>query len=132
VILEATGCDRNRFGNLIVAEAQIIQLKIARPSLRRKTGNPIEKTAQAALTMGPLHLKGAIFTRIDKIALTLVALGIACSIVLWSKSPVINASPTAQTISIQEIHALVRHEDLPVQQFEDQSLIYPALAQQTK
>jgi hypothetical protein len=115
-----------------MVEAQIVQLKIARSSLRRKTGNPIEKTAQAALTMGPIQLKGAIFTRNDKIALPLVALGIACCIVLWSKSPAINASPTAQTISIQEIHALVHHEDLPVQQFEDQSLIYPALAQQTK
>jgi len=119
-----------------MAEAQIIQLKIARSSLRRKTGDfriiPIRKTAQAALPMGPLQLRGATFTRIDKIALTLVALGIVSCIVLWSKSPAIDASSRAQRISIQEIHALVHPEDLPVQQFEDQSLIYPAPAQQPK
>jgi hypothetical protein len=74
VILEASGCARSRFGNLIMAEAQIIQLKIARSSLRRKTGNPIEKTAQGVLAIRPLQLKGAISTRIDKIALPLVAL----------------------------------------------------------
>jgi hypothetical protein len=118
-----------------MAQAQIIQLKIARSS-KRKTGNfriiPIKKTAQAALTMGPLQLKGTIFTCILKIVLPLVALGSACCIVLWSKSPAIDASSRAQRISIQEIHALVHPEDLPVQQFEDQSLIYPAPAQQTK
>jgi hypothetical protein len=115
-----------------MAQAQIIQLKIARSSMS-KTGNfriiPIKKTAQAALPIGPLQLK---VTRIHKIVLPLLALGIASCIVLVSKSPTIDASSRAQRISIQEIHALVHPEDLPVQQFEDQSLIYLAPAQQTK
>jgi hypothetical protein len=134
-MLEASCCARSRFGNLVMAEAQIIQLKVARSS-KRKTGNllivAIKKTAEAALPIGPLQLKGAIFTCIHKIVLPLVALGIACCIVLWSKLPAINALPTAQTILIQEMHALVRPEELPVQQFEDQTPIYPAPAQQPK
>jgi hypothetical protein len=62
-----------------------------------------------------------------KTSILLVALGIAGGIVLWSKSPAVTASPPSQSISIQEMHALAHVGSLPVQQFEDQSLIYPAL-----
>ena len=62
----------------------------------------------------------------------LVALGIVGDIVLWSKSPAVKGSPTVQTMSIQDIHALAHMENVPIQEFEDYSLIYPALAQRTK
>jgi len=68
-----------------MAQAQIIQLKVVRPS-KRKNGNfriiPIKKTAQAAQSIGPLQLKSAIFTCIHKIVLPLVVLAIGCCIVL--------------------------------------------------
>jgi hypothetical protein len=41
-----------------------------------------------------------------KIAMLVVALGIAGAIVLWSMSPTVHVSPSAQSISIQELHAL--------------------------
>ena len=65
-------------------------------------------------------------------AMLLVALGIVGGIVLWSKSPAVKGSPTVQTMSIQEVHALAHMESLPIQEFEDHSLIYPAVAQRTK
>ena len=63
-----------------------------------------------------------------KISMLLVALGIAGGIVLWSRSPSVIGSPTATKMSIQEIHALAHQENLPVQEFEDQSLVYPTVA----
>jgi hypothetical protein len=67
-----------------------------------------------------------------KIAMFVGALGIAGVIVLWSKSPAVQVSPSAQSISIQELHALAHLEGLPVQHFEDQSFVYVAEAPATK
>ena len=39
-----------------------------------------------------------------------------------------SGSARAQAISIQELHALVHLDALPIQHFGDQSLVYPALA----
>jgi hypothetical protein len=63
-----------------------------------------------------------------KIAMLVVALGIAGGIVLWSKSPTVPVSPSAQSISIQDLHALAHLESLPVQQFEDQTFVFVAEA----
>jgi len=68
-----------------------------------------------------------------KIAMLVVALGIAGVIVLWSKSPAVHVlSPSAQSISIQELHALAHLEGLPIQHFEDQTFVFVAEAPTTK
>jgi hypothetical protein len=67
-----------------------------------------------------------------KISLVLVSLGIAAAIVLWPKSPAVTATPTAPSISIQELHRLIPLHGLPVQQLEDQSLVYSGSAEQTR
>jgi hypothetical protein len=64
-----------------------------------------------------------------KVVTIVVALGLTVAIGLWSKSSAVNGSPTVQTISIQELHALAHLEGLPIQHFEDKSVIYPALAE---
>jgi hypothetical protein len=55
-----------------------------------------------------------------------VALAAVSAIMLWLNSPVANRSPNAERISPQELHALAHLEGLPIQDYEDQSLIYPA------
>jgi hypothetical protein len=64
-----------------------------------------------------------------KIAILLIGLAIVAGIVLWSKSPTVDAVTTTQGMSFAEMHARAHLESLPVQEFEDQSLIYPVLAQ---
>ncbi len=63
-----------------------------------------------------------------KIAVGAVALGVAGAIMLWSKSPAVDGSSSVEMISPQELHALAHIEGLPIQHFEDSSLIFPALA----
>jgi hypothetical protein len=60
----------------------------------------------------------------SKTAMLVIALGIAVGFVLWSFAPEIKGQSTARNMSIQELHALTHQEGLPVQQFEDQSLIF--------
>jgi hypothetical protein len=60
----------------------------------------------------------------------IVALAAVSAIMLWSNSPAGNRSPNADRISPQELHALAHLEGLPIQDYEDQSLIYPARAGQ--
>ncbi len=67
-----------------------------------------------------------------KIGVALVSLGIVCAIALWAKSPAVNGFPTAPSISVQEMHLLAASENLPIQEVEDQSVIYPTIAKQTK
>src|ERR1700737_5419135 len=67
-----------------------------------------------------------------KIRLFLVSLGIAAAIVLWPKSPAVTATPTAPSISIQELHRLIPLHGLPVQQLEDQGLVYSGSADKTR
>ena len=58
-----------------------------------------------------------------KTAMLVIVLGIAVGFVLWAFVPEIKGRSTAN-ISIQELHALAHQEGLPVQQFEDQSLVF--------
>jgi hypothetical protein len=63
----------------------------------------------------------------SKIAMLVIALGIAATgFVMWWNAPELKGRPTAQGISIQELHALAHQEGLPVQQFEDESLVFTA------
>ena len=56
-----------------------------------------------------------------------IALGTAAAgFVMWWKAPELKGRPTAQRISIQELHSLAHQEGLPVQQFEDESLVFTA------
>jgi len=63
-----------------------------------------------------------------KITLLAVTLGIAGAIALSSQIPAVKETARAPTISPQEIHALAHLHGLPIQHFEDHSLIYPTLA----
>jgi len=86
-------------------------------------------------------LKSALFTRIGgrdagnevivtKAGPVLVAIGIVSAVALWPKSSVVNDLPAAQGISIRELHMLANPESLPIQEVDDQSVIYPASTQQ--
>jgi hypothetical protein len=59
----------------------------------------------------------------------LVAVAIAGAIGLWSQMPTVPEIGRASTVSAQELHALAHVEGLPVADFEDYSLIYPAVAE---
>jgi hypothetical protein len=59
-----------------------------------------------------------------KTAMLVIVLGFAVGFVLWSFAPELKGRSTAPNISIQELHALAHQEGLPVQQFEDQSLVF--------
>jgi hypothetical protein len=61
----------------------------------------------------------------SKIAI-LVIIGIAVGFVMWWKAADLKGEPTAQNISIQELHALAHQEGLPIQHFEDHSLVFTA------
>lgn len=67
---------------------------------------------------------------VTKAGLVLVATGIVSAVALWSKSPAVNDLPAAQSISIRELHMLASPESLPIQQVDDQSVIYAASTQQ--
>jgi hypothetical protein len=61
-------------------------------------------------------------------ALAVVAAIVGSSILLRSRSSVIELSAgTAAMPSLQELHAAAGVHKLPVQDIEDQSLIYPAV-----
>jgi hypothetical protein len=63
----------------------------------------------------------------SKTALLVIALGIAAAgFAMWWKAPELTGRPTAQGISIQELHSLAHQESLPVQQFEDDSFVFTA------
>jgi len=64
-----------------------------------------------------------------KIGMLLAVLTIAAGAVLWMQSPAVNGSPTGQTISMQEAYVRAHLEGFPVQEFENQALIYPTVAQ---
>jgi hypothetical protein len=64
-----------------------------------------------------------------KIAALVVGSGALAVIMSGRKSPAVNGSPSAQTISVLELHATINPDRLPIQRFEDQSLIYPTGAQ---
>ena len=65
-----------------------------------------------------------------KLSTLVVALAAVISIMLWSNPPAGNRSPDVDRISPQELHALAHLEGLSIQNHEDQSLIYPARAEQ--
>jgi hypothetical protein len=79
----------------------------------------------------PTKIVGSATVNILVIGLIVIALGVVGT-VLWLKSPSLNGSPTAHSISIQELHIRAHLENLPIQEIDDQTLIYPALAQETK
>ena len=70
--------------------------------------------------------------KIFEISLLLVTLGIAAGILVWLNASAVNRSPAPSSISIQELHILAHLEGLPIQQIEDQSLVYPAAEQPKK
>jgi hypothetical protein len=60
-------------------------------------------------------------------ALTVVAVIAVASTLLWSRSSVIELSAgTAAMPSLLELHAAAGVHKLPVQDIEDQSLVYPS------
>ena len=64
--------------------------------------------------------------------LVLSAIGVAALIavassVLWSRSPSLELS-TAAMPSLQELHTMAGVDKLPVQELDDQSLMYPTVA----
>jgi hypothetical protein len=64
-----------------------------------------------------------------KLFTLVVALAAVSAVMLWSNSPAGNRSPDADRISPQELHALAHLEGLPIQDYEDQSVIHPARAE---
>jgi hypothetical protein len=63
-----------------------------------------------------------------KITTLVVAIATVAAIMIWSRSPSVNGSPDIRLISPHELHTLAHLESLPIQHFEDHSLIYPTLA----
>jgi hypothetical protein len=119
------------FGWAAMTEARIIHLNIVRPSTRK---NRIPGAVR-------LMLKSALFTTIGgrdagkevvvaKAGLILVAIGVVSAVALWSKSSAVNGLPVAQSISIRELHMLANPGSLPIQQVDDQSVIYEPSTQQ--
>jgi hypothetical protein len=60
-------------------------------------------------------------------AFAAVALIAVAAAMPWSRSPSIELSAAAMP-SLPELHAAAALRTLPVQEFEDQSLVYPTLA----
>jgi hypothetical protein len=58
-------------------------------------------------------------------AIAVVALIVVATTMLWSRSPSIELSSAAMP-SLQELHIMAGVHKLPVQEIEDQSLVYPA------
>lgn len=71
----------------------------------------------------------AFLWNMTRIAALGVGLGVLAFIMSGPKSPAVNGSPSAQMISILELHATINPDRLPIQRFEDHSLIYPIDAQ---
>jgi len=61
-----------------------------------------------------------------KIVTLVVALGFVTGTLLWAMSPTVRGTPTARSISIQELHAVAHLDGLPIQDFDDMSFIYTA------
>jgi hypothetical protein len=57
-------------------------------------------------------------------AIAVVALMVIATTMLWSRSPSIELS-TAAMPPLQELHTMAGVHKLPVQEIEDQSLVYP-------
>jgi hypothetical protein len=68
-------------------------------------------------------------TRWIAFTFAIVALSVASTTVLWSRPHTI-ASATAAMPSLAELHATASVSRLPVQEFVDQSLIFPREARQ--
>jgi len=62
----------------------------------------------------------------SKIVTLVILIGFAVAFVMWWTAPDLKGRPTAQEISIQELHALAHQEGLPIQQFEDESVVFAA------
>jgi hypothetical protein len=60
-------------------------------------------------------------------AIAVAALIVVATSVLRSKSPSIELSAAAMP-SLQELHVIANVNKLPIQEFEDQSLVYPTAA----
>lgn len=68
-----------------------------------------------------------------KTVLVLASAAAVVIMVLWPKQPpAITAAPMAPSISIQEVHAIATMSKLPVQQFEDQSVVFSGAGEQTR
>jgi hypothetical protein len=63
-----------------------------------------------------------------KSATLLAALGVAGAITLWSQMAAVNGTAGAATISPRELHALAHLEGLPLEHFEDYSLVFSTVA----
>jgi hypothetical protein len=61
-----------------------------------------------------------------KIIALVVALGFVIGALLWAMSPTVRGTPTAQSISIQELHAVAHLDALPIDDFDDMSVVYTA------
>ena len=57
-------------------------------------------------------------------AIAVVALMVVATTMLWSRSPSIELAAAAMP-SLQELHTMAGVHKLPVQEIEDQSLVYP-------
>ena len=62
--------------------------------------------------------------RLSISAIAVVALIMVATTMLWSRSPSIELS-TAAMPPLQELHTMAGVHKLPVQEIEDQSLVYP-------
>jgi hypothetical protein len=57
-------------------------------------------------------------------AISVVALMVVATTMLWPRSPSIELTAAAMP-ALQELHAMAGVHKLPVQEIEDQSLVYP-------
>jgi hypothetical protein len=64
--------------------------------------------------------------RLSVSAIAVVALVVVAATMLWSRSPSIELSSAAMP-SLQELHTMAGVHKLPVQEIEDQSLVYPTI-----
>ena len=60
-------------------------------------------------------------------AIAVAALMLVATTMLWSRSPSIELSAAAAMPPLQELHIMAGVHKLPVQEIEDQSLVYPML-----
>jgi hypothetical protein len=58
-------------------------------------------------------------------AIAVVALMVVATTMLWSRSPSIELTAAAAMPPLQELHIMAGVHKLPVQEIEDQSLVYP-------
>jgi hypothetical protein len=113
-----------------MTEAQIIHLKIARPSTRKTGILEVVSTLKNTLLRPSGGYDVGKKPNVLKFGLLLAALGIASGTVFRLKPPAVNGLPASQTISIRELHTAAHPENLPIQEVDDLSVIYPKSAQQ--